>query len=286
MILVTGAAGKTGLALLCALKQRGATVRALIRRQERETEVLEAGARQAQLGDLLDAGSLSAAFADVGAVYLICPNVHPREFEMARNAITVAKQAGVRRIVYHSVLYPQIEAMPHHWQKLKVEEALIQSGLEFTILQPASYMQNILPYWEAITTTGEYRVPYSVDSAFSPVDLGDVAQVAAAALLEYGSAGGIYPLAGPQRMRSATMAAEMAQVLGRDVHAVQQPLAEWIENAKKAGYSGYAIQALSAMFKYYDQHGFAGNSAVLEMLLGRPATKLNSFLSKANKEIS
>src|SRR5690606_35992671 len=104
------------------------------------------------------------ALAGVEAVYFIAPNMHPHEYDIACEWLAAAKTAGVSRFVYHSVLFPQIEAMPHHWQKLRVEEALIRSGLDFTILQPASYMQNILPDLDGMRQYGEYRVPYSVSA--------------------------------------------------------------------------------------------------------------------------
>lgn len=68
-------------------------------------------------------------------VYHICPNVHPQEVEIGRIAIDAARAAHVERFVFHSVLRPQIEAMPHHWRKLRVEEMLLASGLNFTILR-------------------------------------------------------------------------------------------------------------------------------------------------------
>ena len=63
------------------------------------------------------------------SVYHVCPNVSPDEIAIGRVSIAAARSAGVEHFVYHSVLHPQTEAMPHHWLKLRVEEALITSGL-------------------------------------------------------------------------------------------------------------------------------------------------------------
>jgi NAD(P)H dehydrogenase (quinone) len=284
MILVTGAAGKTGLAILRALAKRGTETRALVGRAEQETSVMQAGASKVVIGNLLDAADMARAIADVESLYLVAPNVHPQEFEIARIAIAAAKRAGVRRIVYHSVLYPQLEAMTHHWQKLRVEEAVIQSGLEFIILQPASYMQNVLAYWDAIATQGEYRVPYSIHAPFTPVDLEDVAEIAAAALLEDKLAGGIFPLAGPDRLTSAQMALQMTQVLGREIHAFEQPLEVWRRHVEESGLSTDAVEALAKMFAYYGKHGFTGNSRTLASLLGRTPSKFSAFLHRSQSE--
>jgi NAD(P)H dehydrogenase (quinone) len=149
MILVTGAAGKTGLAVIKALAARGAGVRALVRRAEQVVEVAAQGASEVVLGGFDDAAALARAVRGATAIYHISPNVSPHEISYAQAVVAAAEAAGVRRFVYHSVLHPQIEAMPHHWAKLRVEEMLLGSGLDVTILQPTAYMQNILGGWRS-----------------------------------------------------------------------------------------------------------------------------------------
>lgn len=280
MILVTGAAGKTGQAVTRTLARRGATVRALVHRQNQIDAAKLAGAGEVIVGDLLDEGVLQTALTGAQAVYLICPNVHPQEFEIGHIVITAAKASARPRIVYHSVMYPQIEAMPHHWQKLRVEEELIASGLDFTILQPASYMQNVAPYWQAIIDTGEYKVPYSVAAMFSPIDLNDVAEVAALALTDPAHTGAIYQLAGPETISSREIATALTSILGKEVRAAEQPLANWVQVARTRNLSPYAMNALSKMFAYYNKHGFSGSSVVLEKLLERRAKTFSQFAAQ------
>lgn len=280
MILVTGAAGKTGQAVLRALANKGAETRALIHRPEQEATARNASAKEVVIGDLSDRAAIAQALTNVEAIYFICPNVHLHEFEMGNLWIGAAKAAGVERFVYHSVLFPQIEAMPHHWQKLRVEETLIGSGLNFTILQPASYMQNILPYWVEISQKGKYRFPYSVKSRFSPVDLDDVATAAATVLTQSGHAGSIYQLAGPEVLSSVDMSAQISKELGRNVQVERLSLIEWKETAKG---SEYVLEALSKMFAYYDKHGFWVSSRTLANLLGRTPTSFAEFLRQLEK---
>ncbi len=279
MILITGATGKTGLTVIKAAASKGLEIRALVHSVENSSLVLQAGTSESVVGNLLDATSLLKAASRVETIYLICPNVHPLESEMVRNLIEAAKASHIRRIVYHSVLFPQIEAMPHHWQKMRAEEMLIQSGLQFAILQPASYMQNVLSYWDAIKQ-GEYRVPYSVDSIFSPVDLEDVAEVVCRVLNGKDHEGTIYQLAGPERLSSRQMAEKMSVAFGKKVVAKAQPLGEWVLEANTRGADGYAIAALSKMFAYYDHHGLSASSQLLEKLLGRPAMTFLEFLNR------
>jgi uncharacterized protein YbjT (DUF2867 family) len=120
----------------------------------------------------------------------------PEEMILGNLVIHAVQKAGVEHIVYHSVLHPQTEKMPHHWQKMRVEEMIFESGLPFTILQPALYMQNLLAGWRTIIEDGVLRVPYSVESKFSFVDLEDVGKVAKIVLTESNHKNAVYELAG------------------------------------------------------------------------------------------
>jgi uncharacterized protein YbjT (DUF2867 family) len=100
--------------------------------------------------------------------------------------ISAARAAEVKLFVFHSVLHPHVEAIPRHWLKMQIEEALFTSNLPFAILQPGPYMQNILPELGTIAEQGMYLVPYSVEAPFSLVDLNDVVEAAAIVLSEPG----------------------------------------------------------------------------------------------------
>ena len=279
MILVTGAAGKTGLAILKALSGKDLQTRALVHDAKQETSAKAAGALEIVRGDLLDSSAIRHALEGIEAVYLICPNVHSQEFEIGQKIVSLTKAAGVQRLVYHSVLYPQIEAMPHHWQKLRVEEELIRSGLDFSILQPASYMQNLLPYWSKIIKEGVYRIPYSVNANFSPVHLEDVAEAASRVLTEAGHSAAIYQLAGPEILNSAQMADLIGKHLGRQIKAEAQSIGEWEQEARDRKMGEYQREALHKMFIYYDAHGLVGNPGQLQQLLQRPPKRFSDFIS-------
>ncbi|GIK56651.1 MAG: epimerase [Chloroflexota bacterium] len=278
-ILVTGAAGKTGQAVIRALAERDTAVsHALVRRPEQAAVARQAGATMVAVGDMLDTAVWLAATQHCDAIYHICPNMHPAEVEIGRLAITTAQTNGIHRFVYHSVLHPQVEAMPHHWHKLRVEEMLFAAGLDFTILQPAAYMQNVLAGWQSIMAEGIYRVPYPVETPFTLLDLADVATVAAMVLTEPGHRGAIYELAGAEILTPAAMAVVLAAVMGQAVTAVTQPLDAWQTQAQAAGLDAYAIATLRQMFAYYARHGFCGNSNVLRWLLGREPTGFAQFI--------
>jgi uncharacterized protein YbjT (DUF2867 family) len=284
MILITGAAGKTGRAIIRALAANGQAVHALVRRAEQIAAVEAAGAQQVEVGDMRDEPTLTRAMQGVRAVYHICPNVHPDEIVIGMTAIAAARAAHVERFVFHSVLHPQVEAMPHHWNKLRIEEALFESGLAFTILQPAAYMQNVLAEWPTIIGEGVYRVPYSIDAPFTPVDLEDVAEAAAITLTQAGHAGAIYELAGPEVLTPAAMAEALSRRMNRPVRAERVVVEVWARGAERSGLNTYAIDTLTRMFRYYDRHGLWGNPRVLSQLLGRAPTRFAAFVERSLRE--
>jgi uncharacterized protein YbjT (DUF2867 family) len=280
VILVTGAAGKTGRAVVRALVGRGQAVRALAYRPGQLGLLRGWGAGEVVVGDMRDGPTMERALQGVRSLYHICPNMSPDEFNIGRTVVDGARSAGVTHFVYHSVLHPQTEAMPHHWQKLRVEEYLFESGLPYTILQPAAYMQNVLAGWDSIVEDGVYRVPYAVDTRLGMVDLEDVAAVAATVLDEPGHQAAIYELAGAEALTQTDVAAILSRVLGRAVRAEVVQLGAWEEGARQAGLGDYQVETLIEMFRYYQSFGFWGNPNVLGWLLGRTPTTFRTFVER------
>jgi len=284
MILVTGAAGKTGRAIIRALAAREQAVRALIHRDEQAQLVKSLGAQEAIVGDMRDERTLRLATRGVRAVYHICPNVSPDEIQIGKAAISAAQEAGVEQFVFHSVLHPHTEAMTHHWNKLRVEESLFESHLSYVILQPASYMQNVLAGWPAIVEPGVYAVPYSIKTRMSMVDLEDVAQAAAVVLTEPGHLGATYELAGPDALTQTQVAEILSKQLRRLVRAEQITIETWTRQAQASGMGAYQIETLVKMFRYYDRHGFWGNPRALSYLIGREPAKFETFVERTMRE--
>jgi len=277
MILVTGAAGKTGSAVVAALARRGKKVRALVRRPQQGTALKALGAFEISLGAFEDAAALDHAVGGATAIYHICPNVGESELAYARSVAAAAQTHRVRRFVFHSVLHPQIEAMPHHWQKLRAEEMLFIGGFDLTILQPTAYMQNILGAWPGVLSDGVFRVPYPIETRLSLVDLDDVAEAAAIVLTENGHAGATYELVGTEPLSQSDVASVIGAVLGRPVRAEAESVEAW---AARARMGDYECATLVKMFQYYAQCGLVGNPNTLRWLLGRTPNSLEQFLMR------
>jgi len=95
MILVTGASGKTGQAVVAALARTGAPTRALVRHASQIEVLTDLGAHEAMAADMRLGLELRRAFENIRAVYHICPNVNPDEVEIGRGVIHAAREAGV-----------------------------------------------------------------------------------------------------------------------------------------------------------------------------------------------
>jgi len=284
MILVTGASGKTGKAIIAALAAKREQVRAFVHHPDQARAVVEQGAAQAVVGDLRDEAALTSAMEGARSVYHICPNVSPEEIAIGQAAIAAARSAGVEHFAYHSVLHPQAEAMTHHWNKLRVEELLFASGLPFTIVQPTAYMQNILAGWKLITEQGIYAVPYPAETRLSLVDLEDVAAAVANILTEVGHTRAVYELVGTPGLQQSDVAQTLATSLNRPVRVERISIDTWREQAVAAGQGQYQVETLVKMFHYYEQYGMCGNANVLSWLLRRAPQTLIGFMERTVRE--
>jgi uncharacterized protein YbjT (DUF2867 family) len=264
----------------------------LVHREEQVSVLKSSGAEKVIIGDLRDDDALRYSMQGIRAVYHICPNMSPDEFAIGKLVINEARKAGVERFVYHSVLHPQVEKMNHHWQKMRVEELLFESGLPFTILQPAPYMQNLLASWRSIVEDGVLRVPYSVDAKFSFVDLEDVAEAAKVAFTEADHQNAVYELVGTLPMSYVEVAETIGKVLKREVRAEREEIRDWRVRAstslatttRSAQREEYSTENLIRMFEYYDKWGLAGNPNVLRLILKREPSSLESFVRRKLKD--
>jgi NAD(P)H dehydrogenase (quinone) len=276
-VLVTGAGGKTGRAVIAALLARSTTVRAFVRDPRRVADLASRGDVEVAVGDQRDTDDLAAALDGCDSLYAIAPNVSPHELAMGRAMVEACRRAGVVRLVHHSVIHPQLVAMPHHADKAVVEALVIESDLAWTILQPNAYLQNLAGYLSALRD-GRYAVPYAVDRASAMVDLHDVAQVAATCLVDRLGVHATFELSGPDELAPRDIAAAAASILGHEVVAERIDPDAWAR--AQTDLAAETRRRLHAMFTHYDQHGSPGDATVLTALLGRPPRALWEVLAE------
>ena len=271
-VLVTGAGGKTGAAVLAALADAGARTVALVRSDSHPS----GAADERVVGDQRDVDVLARAMAGVDAMYAIAPNLSPDEVAMTRAALEVCGRSGVRRFVLHSVVHPQLRAMPHHADKRRAEELVIESGLDWTILQPNAYLQNLAAYVPGMRA-GLLRVPYSVDLGHALVDLRDVAAVATSVLLDDLGVHATLELSGPRPCTMRDVAAEASRILGHAVEAERFDPGQHVAGLPLPDEERRS--RLLAMLRHYDLHGSPGDATVLRALLGREPGGLGDVLA-------
>ncbi len=264
-VVVFGAAGKTGVAVIRALRGRGAYVRAVVRTPVSPGSDAVGGADEVAVADLHDPAATAAALDGAAGAYLMAPNMFDDEPGVIRAIVDSCVRQRIPRVVYHSVLHPFAPAMPHHLDKAEVESYLHDSDLDWTILQPASYLENALGVWDGLLA-GDWPLPYPGSVRFTPVALDDVAAAAARVLTEFGHTHATYELAGPQDLSTDEMAEQAAAVLGRPIRVRQ------VESAPDTP------ARLRAMFDYYARSGFRGNPRILALLLGRAPTSWRQWL--------
>ncbi len=285
MILVTGANGKTGRAMIRALA-RHRPVRALVRDLGQAGELRALGATDIALGDMGDTGSLQTALDGASQLLHIGPAMDPNEVQYTTNAIEAAKAAGVSQFVYYSVMHPQRREIRHHRLKLEAEEHLIGSGLAYTILEPIRYMQHLDPIWPRVVEAGVHAMPFSVEQKFNIADLADLAEAATRVVVEPDHLYATYELAGPEALSQLDMAAIISKVIGRDVRAEAVTLEALERRVRAAGLSEDRIEQMLNMNRHYDQHGFRGNPNTLRMLLGREPATFQDYVERKAAELS
>lgn len=277
--LVTGANGKAGRAVIRALLSLGVKVRALVHRAEQVSDIESLGAREVIAGDMMDRETMNRAFAGVRAAYHICSAVNPDEVQIGQVALEAARSAGVEHFVYHSVLHSVLQDMPHHQKKLKVEELLVESGIPFTIVQPAVFMQNMSESW-ALLERGVFQQKFFTtdETRICMVDLEDLAEAVSTILTHPGHTGATYEICGPENLSLSDVRAVMAQHFGPEIR-VETPTDEtFAAQLRKHGAGDYQVSTLLRMFEHYNRFGFVGNPGVLTWILGRRPTDLSSFI--------
>src|SRR5919199_6775597 len=274
MLLVTGATGTTGSEVLRALKDREVPARALVRDETKAHHLRDLGFEPAT-GDLGDPRTLRPALEGVERAYLVSPS-GPMQSELEQTFIETAKEAGVRHIVKLSVIGANPEA-PLRFARShgKVEQALKESGLAWTLLRPTAFMQNTLA-WGPQVHDGTFYSPVP-DAAVSIVDARDVAGVAAAALTDPAHAGKSYGLSGPEAVSYREQARRLFAAAGREVNVEEVPVEDVKRELVRAGVPPWNAEGWAEQFVLYADGGVTMVTTGVNDALGRAPRDLDTF---------
>ncbi|MFF1342941.1 SDR family oxidoreductase [Streptomyces sp. NPDC058290] len=212
MIVVTGATGNVGRPLTRALAEAGEQVTAV----SRHAAAAPDGVRH-RVADLAEPNGLEPALAGAKALFLLLSGdmhavgAHPADI------IGQAVAGGVRRVVLLSS--QGVATRPFGTTRIvirEVEDALRESGLDWAILRPGGFASNALWWAESVRTRRVVAAPFG-DVGVPIIDPADIADVAAACLLDDRHAGGVYELTGPEVITPRQQAEAIATALGSPV---------------------------------------------------------------------
>lgn len=281
-ILITGASGNIGRQVVQQLVDRGAAVRALVRDPSKTS--FPAGVDVVQ-GDLLDVQALRGALQGVSTLFLL-NGVVPDEFTQALVTLNLARDAGIGRVVYLSVIHSdRYLNVPHFAGKFGVERMLEHMGFGATILRPAYFMQNDLTIKDVVLGHGVYPMPIGA-KGLAMIDTRDIAEIAAVELLARDSSQPLplerINLVGPDTLTGADVAGIWSAAAGRPVAYGGDDTAGFEQNLLNfmPGWMAYDMRLMSERFLSDGMVPQAGDVARLTTLLGRPLRAYRDFASE------
>lgn len=265
-VLVLGGTGKTGRRVVTALEARGVPVRAASR----------SGATRF---DWADRATWPPALEGVGAVYVVAPDLGTAQVtdDVAAFAAQAAA-AGVQRAVLLSV---PVEGGVVTDDVLASERALADSGLDATILRVRWFFQNFSEdFLRDPVMTGELRLPTG-EGREGFIDAGDIAAVAAAALVEDGHAGQVYELTGPRLLTFGEAGAEIARASGRELRFVSVTPETFVAEQLALGVPEGFARTQAALYDHLATDVLATLSDDVQRVLGRPPRDFAEYAREA-----
>lgn len=280
-IVVAGATGTTGSAVVRRLLDGGHAVRALTRSAEAAARLAVPGVEPVVVSGLDDADTVSRALDGVTAAYVATtssPDLPQAETAFAR---TLAAQGVplVKLSVIGAAADSPVRFGRGHAESEAGVEAAYGSGGGWTFVQPNGFMQNDLA-WAQQVPGGTIAAPV-VDSAWSIVDVADIADVAVAALTDPAAyAGRRIVVTGPEALTPRERVATLGRVLGRDLTAVDVPLPAFADNLRGFGLSEWYVEALLELMAAYASGVAAPVAPDAEQVLGRPRRTWEQFVTE------
>ena len=283
-ILVTGATGTIGSLVVQGLAAAGAEVSAFVRTSGKQS--FPAGVKEI-VGDLTDVASLRAALSSVRTLFLLNA-VTPDEVTQALVALNLAREAGIERVVYLSVIHAdKFTNVPHFTGKHTVERMIESLDIPATILRPAYFMQNDRMVQQVIQGYGVYPMPIG-SAGVAMIDARDIADVAVAELLRRDRAPApllraTLELVGPERLTGESVARIWGAALGREVTYGGDDVAafEGQMASMAPSWLAYDMRLMMAGIQKFGMHGADGAADRLQAMLGRPLRKYADFVKQA-----
>jgi uncharacterized protein YbjT (DUF2867 family) len=276
MILVTGATGLNGSALLRLLSAKGITTRALVRSRARAEAIAAMPGVEIVEGDMARPETLGVALRDVDRAMLISSS-DPVMLEVQSGFIDAARAAGVKHVVKLSGIMPDLTS-PFRFARMhgEIERRLEASGMAFTHLRAGEFMPAYFRQVPSIVARGAMFLPME-EARIASIDVGDIAEIAALALTGSGHEGETYPLTGPEALTMAEVAEKLSAATGKPIRYVNVAPEDARKAQLAAGMPPYLADALAELFAERRKGKEAQVSAMAQTLLGRRPTSFDEF---------
>lgn len=280
-IMVSGGTGMIGSHLVPELQRQGGDV-AVLTRDPAKAEARFPGTR-AVAGEFLDPFALLPEMRNLDTLFLLLPVIVSEAHE-GLNAVALAREAGVKKIVYLSVQQTTAAPfeVPHIGSKQLIESAIRKSGIPYVFLRPSVFMQNDVWYKQSLLDHSIYPQPLG-DYGVSSCDVRDIAVAGANALMTDIHNGRSFTIAGPDLITGTSAAADWSRALGKTVHYGGNNLDSWSVSQLSYGMPPWLVYDLKSMYHAWQTDGLTASRAEmhdLTQLLGREARTYQSFIKE------
>jgi (4-alkanoyl-5-oxo-2,5-dihydrofuran-3-yl)methyl phosphate reductase len=281
LILVAGATGTIGSHLIPRLVGRGARVRALVR-DPRKAAALGSGF-EVVTGDLARPETITPALAGADKVFVVANGTSVAELE--GNVYAAARGSGVRHIV--KISGRQLDAdfmadVPLAINQRAAEASLRATGIDWTIIRPATYMSNF-PKW-IDHAAGVLRLPVG-EGRDTPTDPGDVADAGVEALLGHGHAGQVYEVTGPEFLTYREMTDRIAKATGTNLTLVDPPAEDVYQGLIASGMPDTQARGVLTYFEAVRQGRISPPTDTIARLLGREPRSFDQWVREHLTEL-
>jgi uncharacterized protein YbjT (DUF2867 family) len=279
MILVTGATGLNGTALVRKLSTKGVPLRALVRNAAKAAEIAALPNVEIAIADMAKPETLPAALAGVDRA-MLNSSADPAMVEVQSNFIAAAAKAGVRHVVKLSGIMPELDS-PFRFARMhgEIEQRLEASGMAFTHLRAGEFMPSYFRQVPMILAKGALFLPME-NQRIASIDIGDLAEIAALVLTNPGHEGKIYPLTGPDALSMTEVAERLSAATGKTIKYINVPPEDVKKAQLAAGVPPYIADALAELFAERRKGKESQVWPIAQTLLGRRPTSFAEFAAR------